>query len=184
MLVLTGILGLAGVATGCNIRSLFTIRYHLLLALAPVGLTALAFVLRGPSGTTSPSSSALPGGDRWMSVMSAAVVVWAAAMTWTHVQLLHEYRTSPPPSAYRVLADDLVAQGDRYGWASYWVSYHVDFLSRERVQLSPTSAIRISEYARQALKAGPRATVVGNEPCAAGDRTSRKVLDWWVCRRD
>jgi hypothetical protein len=184
MLMLTGLLGLVGVATGCAVRELFTIRYHLLLALAPVGLTALAFVLRGPSGTTSPSSSALPGGDRWMSVMSAAVVVWAAAMTWSHVQLLHEYRTSPPPSAYRVLADDLVAHGDRYGWASYWVSYHVDFLSRERVQLSPTSAIRISEYARQALKAGPRATVVGNEPCAAGDRTSRKVLDWWVCRRD
>lgn len=182
LLVITGILGLAGVATGCNIQSLFTIRYHLLLALAPVGLTALAFVLRASSATAAPSAPLSV--DRWTTAMSVTVVVWAAAMTWSHVRLLHEYRTSPPPSAYRVLADDLVAHGDRYGWASYWVSYHVDFLSRERVQLSPTSAIRISEYARQALKAGPRATVVGNEPCDAGDRVSRKVLDWWVCRRD
>mgnify|MGYP006142375555 CR=1 FL=1 len=60
----------------------------------------------------------------------------------------------------------------------------VDFLAAERVQLSPTSAIRISDYARQALAAGPKATVVGNEPCDPADRVARKVLDWWVCRRD
>ena len=103
-------------------------------------------------------------------------------MLWQHVRLLHEYRTAPPPSAFRALADDLVAHGDRYGWASYWVSYHVDFLSQERVQLSPTSAIRIADYARQALRAGPSAVVVGTEPCAAGRPGARKVAVWWVCR--
>ena len=86
--------------------------------------------------------------------MTAAVLVWAAAMLREHVRLLREYRTSPPANAYRALADDLVAHGDKYGWASYWVSYHVDFLSQERVQLSPTSAIRIADYTRQALRAG------------------------------
>jgi hypothetical protein len=113
--------------------------------------------------------------------MTAATVLWSAAMTWQHLRLLHEYRTAPPASPYRELADDLVAHGDRYGWASYWVSYHVDFLSQERVQLSPTSAIRISEYSRQALKAGPSAVIVGSDPCEPGD-PSRRAGVWWVCR--
>jgi hypothetical protein len=184
MLVVTGLCGLGGVATGCDIRMLVTLRYHLLLALAPVGLTALAFVVcqetdppaRGASGAAPPACWRL--GPQ---VMGAAVVVWAGAMGWSHLRLLHEYRTDPPPSAYRQLADDLVAHGDRYGWASYWVSYHVDFLSRERVQLSPTSAIRIAEYSRQALRAGPSAVIVGTEPCAPGD-DARQVAVWWVCR--
>ena len=59
MLCVTGLLSLAGVATGCNIRSLFTIRYHLLLAFAPVGLTALAFALDDQrSHDPGPSASA------------------------------------------------------------------------------------------------------------------------------
>ncbi len=168
MLTCAGVLSLIGVATGCDVRHLITIRYHLMLALAPVGLTSLAFV----SGR---------GGPRLRALMAFGIGVWSAAMVWSHVQLLHEYRTIPPPNAYRELADDLVAHGDRYGWASYWVSYHVNFLSQERVQLSPTSAIRISDYARQALRAGGDAVIVGSEPCGAGD-ASRKVGEWWVCR--
>jgi hypothetical protein len=173
LLVCTGLLSVLGVATGCDVRNLVTLRYHLLLALAPVGLTALAF-LDGPRADT--------GGTRpYVAAVTAGVVLWAAAMAASHLRLLHEYRTGPPPSAYRLLADDLVAHGDRYGWASYWVSYHVDFLSQERVQLSPTSAIRISEYARQAMKAGRGATIVGSEPCDGGS-AGRQVAVWWVCR--
>ncbi|MCC6164135.1 MAG: hypothetical protein IT182_12370 [Acidobacteria bacterium] len=170
LLLVTGVFGVAGVATGCNVRSLMTIRYHLLLAFLPVGLTALAFV-RGGSG---------PRGRFLSAAMTGAIVVWAGAMTWQHVQLVREYRTSPPPSPFRELADDLVAHGDSYGWASYWVSYHVDFLSQERVQLSPTSMIRIADYSRQAFRAGPAAIVVGTDPCAPTDR-ARKVAVWWVC---
>jgi hypothetical protein len=166
MLVLTGVFGLAGIATGCNVRSIITIRYHLLLALAPVGLTALAFVV----------------GRGTFRVMTAAIGLWGGAMLWQHARLLHEYRTAPPPSVFQALADDLVAHGDRYGWASYWVSYHVDFLSREQVQLSPASPVRIAEYARQALRVGPNATTVGNEPCAP-DEHARKVAGWWVCKK-
>ncbi len=258
MLLITGGLGLAGVATGCDVRSLITIRYHLLLALAPVGLTALAFVAAGSStgiaegatlreralpaavadgslvgpavpawpvagpavpdgvarsavaddsavGPAVPAwpvaGPAVPDGVARSAVadgslvgpavpawpvatrtMVAGIVVWAAAMAWQHSRLLHEYRTAPPPSVYRILADDLVEHGDRYGWASYWVSYHVDFLSREQLQLSPTSSIRISDYARQAWRAGPRAVVIGNDPCDAGD-LARKVEGWWICRK-
>lgn len=178
MLVLTGILGLAGVATGCDVQSLVTIRYHLLLAWAPVGLTALAFVL---TTSVSDDESAPRVRSLAVGVMSAAVALWSAAMAWQHVRLLHEYRTTPPPNAYRELADDLVAHGDRYGWASYWVSYHVDFLTQERVQLSPTSAIRITEYTRQAFKAGRDAVIVGSEPCEPGD-PARRAGVWWVCR--
>lgn len=179
MLVLTGVLSVAGVATGCDVRGLFTIRYHLLLALAPVGLTALAFLLARVRPDDPPRTVV-----RWRSVQAAMVAglgLWSTAMAWSHVRLLAEYWTAPPPNAHRVLADDLVAHGDTYGWASYWVSYHVDFLSRERVQLSPTSAIRITEYSRRALQAGPRALVVGSDPCEPGER-ARYVAVWWVCR--
>lgn len=177
LLVLTGAFGLAGVATGCNVRSLFTIRYHLLLAFLPVGLTAWAFVVNA-SGREAVEGDR-PNRLAW--AMTVAVGLWASSMAWQHVRLVHDYRTAPPPSVFRALADDLSAAGDRYGWASYWVSYHIDFLSRERVQLSPTSAIRITEYARQAFNAGPQAVIVGSEPCAAGDR-ARKVAEWWVCK--
>ncbi len=177
MLVLTGGLGLAGVATGCNVQSVISIRYHLLLALAPVGLIALAFVL----GDARPACRGR-GRGRWLSrAMVAGTVVWGGAMAWQHVRLLHEYRVAEPPSAFRVLADDLVAHGDRYGWASYWVSYTVNFLSREQVQVSPTSSIRIADYARRASRAGARTVFIGNEACAA-DEVARRVESWWICR--
>jgi hypothetical protein len=48
------------------------------------------------------------------------------------------------------------------------------------VQLSPTSAIRIADYTRQALRAGRTAVVVGSEPCSSGE-TGRQVAVWWVC---
>lgn len=186
VLVSTGVLGLLGVASGCSIRSEITIRYHLLLALAPVGLTALCFVLSAAAPDPSPASGSSRRRTRvWLpTLVLAGVAAWACAMAVQHAALWREYRTRPPASPYRVLADDLVAHGDRVGWASYWVAYHVDFLAAERVQLSPTSAIRISDYARQALQAGPKATVVGNEPCDPADRGARRVLQWWVCRRE
>lgn len=176
MLTITGVLSVAGVATGCSVQSLFTIRYHLLLALAPVGLTALAFLMRA----SEPMTGERVHRDWSLTAMTAGILVWSASMVWQHGRLLGEYRHAPPPNAYRVLADDLVAHGNRYGWASYWVSYHVDFLSQERVQLSPTSAIRISDYSRKALEAGPAAVVIGSDPCAPGDRT-RQAAVWWVC---
>ena len=163
-LLLTGLLSLAGVAAGCNVRSLFTIRYHLMLALAPVGVVALAF--------------AYGRRDAWRLVMAASVVAWAVTMAASSLGLWREYRQQPPPDPFRVLADDLVAHGESVGWATYWVSYHVDFLSQERVQLSPTGAIRITDYARQATRAGRDAITVGNAPCDGG----RQVAGWWVCR--
>ena len=181
VLLLTGVLGLAGVATGCDVRSIITIRYHLLLALAPAGLTALAFVVGALADRSPDSVSRGTSGGAAVRVMCVAVVMWGVAMVVQHVRLIHEYRTTPPVNAYRVLADDLVAHGDRYGWASYWVSYHVDFLSGERLHLSPTSAVRIHEYARLALRAGPDAVIIGNEPCGPGS-IARRVEAWWVCR--
>ena len=177
MLLLTGTLGIAGVAVGCNVRSLITIRYHLLLPFVPVGLTALAFVLARPRVAWTAAAGSVAS-----KTMVAGILLWGTVMVWEHVRLLHEYRTAPPPNVHRVLADDLVAHGDRYGWASYWVSYHVDFLSRERLQLSPTSAIRIHDYARQAWHAGSRAVVITNDPCDPTD-VARRVEGWWVCRK-
>jgi len=168
-LLVTGLLALAGVAAGCNVRSLMTIRYHLMLALAPVGLAALAFRYAWGRGVWARAS---------VGAMSAATVLWAVAMATASAGLLQEYRQQPPRDPFRLLADDLTQQGDATGWASYWVAYHVNFLAQERVRLSPTSAIRITDYAREATHAGRRAVTVGGEPCAGG----REVAGWWVCR--
>ena len=110
--------------------------------------------------------------------MVTATLLWASATVAESTALVREYRTHPPKDPFRVLADDLVAHGDAVGWASYWVSYHVDFLAQERVRLSPTGAIRIADYAREATHAGADAVTVGNEPCEGG----REVEGWWVCR--
>lgn len=166
-LLVTGLLSLAGVAAGCNVRSLMTIRYHLMLALAPVGFSALAFAYGGGAGLPR---RGLRG------VLTAATAVWAVAMVTASLTLWREYQVSPPRDPFRLLADDLVAHGEAVGWASYWVSYHVDFLSQEQVRLSPTGAIRINEYAREATRAG--AITVGSEPCPGG----REVAGWFVCR--
>jgi len=166
-LVLTGGLGLAGVAVGCDVRDVITIRYHLLLALAPIGLTALALLVGPPR--------------RWGRVVVMSTLAWGVVNVSGSIGLWREYRSAPPVSAYRLLADDLASHGDRHGWASYWVAYHVDFLSQERVQLSPTSAIRVAEYARQALRAGPAAVIVQDTPCDASAQR-RQVAGWWVCR--
>ena len=183
MLLLTGVLGLAGVATGCDVRNLITIRYHLLLALAPVGLTALAFVLTDEPDSALRGELALPRRQQLRRAIATAIVLWGSAMLWQHIRLLHEYRTNPPRNAHRALADDLTAHGERYGWATYWVSYHVDFLSREQVQLSPTSAIRINDYARQALRAGRKAVIIGVKPCSPGE-VAREVEGWWICKHE
>ena len=108
MLVVTGLLSVAGVATGCDVQSLVTIRYHLLLAWAPVGVTALAFVLAPGVDAAASAARVRPLA---VVVMSTAIALWSAGMAWQHLRLLHEYRTTPPPSAYRELADDLVAHG-------------------------------------------------------------------------
>lgn len=171
-LLATGLLSLAGVAAGCNVRSLITIRYHLMLALAPVGLVALAFVY---ARHTTPRERDW----RHMAVgaMACASVAWALVMAASSGALLREYRHQPPPDPFRLLADDLAARGESVGWASYWVSYHVDFLSRERVILSPTAPVRITDYARRATLAGHDAIIVADAPCEGG----RQVASWYVC---
>jgi hypothetical protein len=171
-LLATGVLSLAGVAVGCNVRSLITIRYHLMLALAPVGLVALAFAY---------ARHTLPRRHDWRRVatatMAGATLAWAVAMAASSGALLREYRRLPPPDPFRVLADDLVAHGESVGWASYWVSYHVDFLAEERVILSPTAPVRIIDYARRATRAGRDAVIVADGPCEDG----RQVAQWYVC---
>lgn len=172
-LLATGLLSLAGVAAGCNVRSLITIRYHLMLALAPVGLVALAFAY-----SPSPAARARAWRRPALALMAGASLAWALIMVLSSATLLREYRHRPPPDPFRILADDLVAHGESVGWASYWVSYHVDFLSQERVMLSPTGPVRITDYARRAMRAGRDGVLVGDAPCEGG----REVAGWYVCR--
>ncbi len=88
MLTCAGVLSLLGVATGCDVRSLVTIRYHLMLALAPVGLTSLA--LRDRQGC-----AAARGDDRRGRRVGRGNGVVARAADCTSTARTHRRRRLP-----------------------------------------------------------------------------------------
>ena len=88
-LLLTGLLSLAGVAAGCNVRSIITIRYHLMLALAPVGLVALAFVYARHTSRASAIAHTV--------LARRAPVAWALAMALSSAALSASTAMQPPP---------------------------------------------------------------------------------------
>jgi hypothetical protein len=88
-----------------------------------------------------------------------------------------EYRGgSPPPDEHRILADDLVAHGIRYGSAIYADAYITDFFSRERVILNSTEKVRISAYEAEVGRNLASAVRVVRQPCSAG----RPVASWCI----
>jgi hypothetical protein len=104
---------------------------------------------------------------RWLAI--AVVGAWATQNVVDHGRLAIEYATARPVNPYRVLTDDLLARGIRYGAADYWVAYHVSYLARERVKLHARGLSRIGEYRELFLDNLPRAVDVRmGGPCADG----------------
>jgi hypothetical protein len=131
------------------------VRYILLALLLAVA--ALAVVLRRE---TAP----------WARRLAIVVIVaWAVQNAVDHGRLAAEYFASPPENPYRVLADDLVAHGVRYGAADYWVAYHVTYLARERVKLHARGFNRVGEYRTLFFDNLPKAVDVRMMgPCQGG----------------
>ncbi len=85
--------------------------------------------------------------------------------------------TAPPPNNHRVLADYLVSHRIRYGRADYWDVHIVDFLSRERVILTPTAVMRISAYDARVARNAANAVDVVQQPCVAGVQVAKWCVD-------
>jgi hypothetical protein len=136
------------------------LRYVLLALLLPIG--GLALVLQH-----EPSR-------QLRALATAAACVWAAANAVDHSRLAAEYLRHPPPNPMRLLADDLVRRGVRYGRADYWTAYNVSYLSGERVVLHARYFNRVGEYKTLFFDHLAEAVDVraGDEPCGDGRRVA------------
>jgi hypothetical protein len=147
----------------CGQRSHLTMRYMLLALLVPVGIGACYLAV-----------------ERSMSLVrafGAIVVLWAAVSAASHVALLAEYLTDPPPAEYRLLTDYLVREQVRHGRAPFWDAYAVTFLSGEHVRIASADLVRVEEYVRDYER--HRATAVR---LSATRCEGPQVARWWVCR--
>jgi hypothetical protein len=138
-------------------------RYVLFALLLPIAVLG-AFVEREPS-------------RRIKLAVASGIGVWAAINVANHVELIHEYLHAPPPNEHRELADYLVSHRIRYGRAEYWDAYLTDFLSRERVILTPTQAMRVGSYDARVTRNESTAVVVRRQPCDSGARVASWCID-------
>jgi hypothetical protein len=73
-----------------------------------------------------------------------------------------------------VLADYLMKHRIRYAWATYWDSYRVTFLSKERVIVASTDTVRIPEYQARVERDRLNAVRIVRLPCDEGTH----VAEW------
>jgi hypothetical protein len=151
-----------GLHGGAELEFRTELNYVLLVLLMPVALFGAYFLLEKE-----------PGFRRAGVVLVSA---WAFSMLVDSASLARQYIVSPPPSPHRTVADYLSSHDIRYGWGSYWDSYRVTFLSRERVLVASEDVVRITAY--QAIVEQNQAIAVQlvRLPCTEGTR----VAEWCV----
>jgi hypothetical protein len=137
------------------------IRYTLLVLLGMVGLVAHA--MRRP---------------RLRPATVGLVAILGLTQLRDHVALIHEYATHLPHDDRQVLADELLKRGVRYARAGYWLSYHVSFLTDERVIATSDADQRIRRYRDLIAEHAAEVTTVSSQPCADGER----VASWYLCK--
>ena len=113
----------------------------------------------------------------WIAIVSLVLCVSAAA----HARLIAEYLTRPPVPAKQLLIEQLDARGIHYGYADFWVAYYVTFMTRERVQLAATDAVRIRTYNRLVDAHRDEAELVSRTSCAEGTQITPA---FWLCDAD
>ena len=117
--------------TRCGNVSVFTLRYTLLVLLAPAGAIILALERESRRGIRA--------------IVTVTVIAWASVCAFAHARLIHEYANDSPRAAYRELADYLDSHDIRFIVTDYWTGYHVAFLTAERVK-ALTDFERVHEY--------------------------------------
>ena len=151
-----------GLNTRIDIGAPAVLRYVVLILLLPIAL------LRAYLHTESNSL--------WRAAVCSLIILWAAANTRDNARLARDLVVAPPPNEHRILADYLTGHGIRYGWATYWDCYVVDFLARERVVLASTDVVRIDEYQARVARNRTNAVTVRRWPCDEGTRVSTWCL--------
>jgi len=139
-------------------------RYALLGLLLPVGVVAALLAVE--------SSKAL------RRVVAGGVAVWAVIIAADHALVASRYISHPLPNRFKVLADQLIADGTDTAIADYWQAYAVTFIANERVRVASSDFVRIQEY-QDAFEQRPLQRVVLSEkPCTGG----RPVGGLYICR--
>jgi hypothetical protein len=117
--------------TRCGNVSVFTLRYTLLVLLAPAGAIILAL-----ERESRPAIRA---------IVTVTLIAWASVCAFAHLRLVRDYVNDSPRAAYRELAHYLDSHDIRFIVTDYWTGYHVAYLTRERVK-ALTDFERIHEY--------------------------------------
>src|SRR5436189_390858 len=141
-------------------------RYELLSVLGAVGLAGWYLqVERSP----------LVGG-----VWAVSLAVIFAISLAGHGRLLAEYATGRQPTALKLdLIRELDARHIRYGYADYWTSYYVSFMTRERIIVASDEAVKVRTYNRMVDAHRDEAFRISRHPCPGGQQLTRA---FWSCK--
>ena len=164
LLAVGGISTAAYLVSQCGRVGPTTMRYTLLTLLGIIGLVACHLAVE-----TRPALRRLTVG---------VVTLWAVLTLGTHTRLLAEFVEAPPENNRQTLADYLVDNGIRYGYADFWDVYSTMFLADEQVILSSTSVSYVQQYEWIVQNHQDEAVWILREPCEGG----RQATDvHWIC---
>jgi hypothetical protein len=117
--------------------------------------------------------------ERSMSLRRAVIVVfavWGSANLVDNVRVLRDAFVNPQPNPHAELTAFLLDHRIRYARASYWDSYIVDFLSRERVIVASVGPVRIPDYQRLVDEHSDSAVLIERMPCEG----QMHVSEWCI----
>ncbi len=95
----------------------------------------------------------------------ATIVAWAAVASVGHARLWAEYVPHAPVTSKDLIIRHLDARGIRYAVADYWIAYHIDFLTNERIIVATEEVNRIQEYQDIVAAHRDEAVHISRRPC-------------------
>jgi hypothetical protein len=152
-LALVGCCALGAYVLACNLAfdANPIVRYLNLGLLLPVGCFAV-YMAREPSA-------------RLRTAVMAIFLLWGTANLADNVRVIYNAYADPQPNPHGELTEFLLSHQIRYARASYWDSYIVDFLSRERVIVASTGPVRIPDYQQRVDEHSDAAVNIERMPC-------------------
>jgi hypothetical protein len=151
-----------GLHGGSQIEPRTELNYVLLALLCPVALLGAYFQVETNA--------------RVRQVAVVLVAVWLLPTVGDNLRVATQYIRNPPESPHRMLADYLTDHRIKYGWAGYWDSYRVTFLTRERTIVASTETVRIPGYQVRVERNQLNAVRISRLPCDEGTH----VAEWCV----
>ncbi len=144
-----------------------SLRYCLLSVLIGVGVATMFFVIERRRAF------------RWS--FGGVMLLWAGVSASAHVGLLRVSMNYDQPTAFRQVADYLVAHRISFARSDYWTAYHVTFLSGERVHVATSEHPRISQYQAEEESHRKELVLIQKVPCVASAGHEVVAGVFWVC---